>query len=53
VLVLGLALAAVTTLAVYLAANKPTAAAIPGSDSGIVYSGTVAEHPCYQPQVAW
>ena len=44
VIVLGLALAAVTALAVYLAVNNPTATAIPGSDSATVYSG----HPCWQ-----
>jgi hypothetical protein len=51
VMVLGVALAAVTALAVYLAVNNPTAAATSGGDSGIGYSGTVAEQPCYQPQV--
>ena len=51
VIVLGLALAAVTALALYLAVNNPTAGAIPGSDSGTGYSATVAEQPCYQPQV--
>ena len=51
VIVLGLALAAVTALALYLAVNNPTAAAIPGSDSGTGSSGNVAEQPCYQPLV--
>jgi hypothetical protein len=50
-MVLGLALAAVTALAVYLAVNHPTVAAIPAPNSGTGYSGTVAEQPCYQPQV--
>jgi hypothetical protein len=46
VMVLGLALIAATALAVYLAVNKPTAAAVPGTDSG-----TVAEQTCYRPHV--
>ena len=46
VIVLGLALAAVTALAVYLAVNNPTAAPVPPSPSG-----PVAEQPCWQPQV--
>jgi hypothetical protein len=46
VIVLGVALAAVTALAVYLAINNPTAAAVPDSPSG-----PVAEQPCWQPQV--
>lgn len=50
VLVLGVALAAVTALAVYFAINNPTAA-IPALNSGSSYSGTVPEQPCYQPQV--
>jgi hypothetical protein len=48
VIVLGLALAAVTALAVYLAVNNPTATAMPGSNSATVDSGTGAEHPCWQ-----
>jgi hypothetical protein len=51
VIVLGLALAAVTTLAIYLAANHTTATASPTGSSATVHSGTVAEHPCYQPKV--
>jgi hypothetical protein len=51
VIVLGLALAAVTALAVYLAVHNPAVAATPGPNSGTGYSGTVAEQPCYQPQV--
>jgi hypothetical protein len=47
-IVLGLALAAVTALAVYLAVNNPTAA-VPAT--GIVPAGTVAVQPCWQPQV--
>jgi hypothetical protein len=49
--VLGVALAAVTALALYLAVNNPTAAAIPAANSETSYSGTVDEQPCYQPQV--
>jgi hypothetical protein len=51
VMILGLALAAVTALAVYLAVHNPAVAATPGPNSGTGYSGTVAEQPCYQPQV--
>ena len=51
VLVLGVALAAVTALAVYLAVNNPTAAAIPPPNSGASSPGTVAEQPCFQHQV--
>ena len=50
VIVLGLALAAVTALAIYLAVNHSTATASPGT-SGTVHSGTVAEQTCYQPRV--
>jgi hypothetical protein len=50
VMVLGVALAAVTALAVYLAVNHPTAAS-PATSSGTGYSGTVADHPCWHPQV--
>jgi hypothetical protein len=50
VLVLGLALAAVTALAIYLAVNHSTATASPGT-SGTVHSGTVAGQTCYQPGV--
>ena len=51
-LILGLALAAVTALAVYLAVNNPTAERIPIPNPGTsYYSGTVVEQPCYQPQV--
>ena len=49
VIILGLALAAVTTLAVYLAVNNPTAA--PSSPSGTGPSGTVTEQPCLQSQI--
>jgi hypothetical protein len=45
-IVLGVALAAVTALAVYLAVNNSTAAAIPDSPSR-----PVAEQTCWQPQV--
>jgi hypothetical protein len=45
VIVLGLALAAVTALAIYLAVNHSTAS------SGTVSRGPVAELPCWQPQV--
>jgi hypothetical protein len=48
VIVLGLALAAVASLALYLAINNPASTAIPGSNSATVHSGTVAEHPCWQ-----
>lgn len=51
VLVLGVALAAVTALAVYFAVTNPTAAAIPASNSGTSSAGAVAEQPCYQPQI--
>jgi hypothetical protein len=51
VIVLGVALAAVTALAVYLAVNNSTATAVPGSTSGPGYSGTSAEQPCWQPKV--
>ncbi len=51
VVVLGLALAAVTALAIYLAVNHSTATASPTGSTGTLHSGTVAEHPCYQPQV--
>jgi hypothetical protein len=44
VIVLGLALAAVTALAVYLAVNNPTAA-----PTGTPGPGTA--QPCWQPQV--
>jgi hypothetical protein len=44
-LVLGVALAAVTALAVYLAVNNSTASPSPTS-------GTVTEQTCWQPQVA-
>jgi len=50
VLVLGLALAAVTALAVYFAVHNPTAAAVPATISGTGH-GTVAEQPCWQPQI--
>lgn len=46
VMVLGLALAAVTALAIYLAVRDTTPTPIPASDSG-----TVAEQTCYKPQV--
>jgi hypothetical protein len=46
VVVLGLALAAVTALTVYLAARDTAATPIPPSNSTIV-----AEQPCYRPQV--
>jgi hypothetical protein len=49
VIVLGVALAAVTALAVYLALNNPTAAAVPAT--GTVPAGTVAEQLCWQPQI--
>ena len=49
VMVLGVALAAVTALAVYLEVNNP--AAFPATSSGTGYSGTVADHPCWHPQV--
>ena len=52
VIVLGVALAAVTALAVYLAVNNSTAEATPAGSSGTGYSGTVADRPCWQPQVA-
>jgi hypothetical protein len=45
VIVLGVALAAVTALAVFLAVNNSTAAAVPGGTSG-----SVTEQPCWQPQ---
>jgi hypothetical protein len=51
VIVLGLALAAVTALAIYLAVNHSTATASPTGTPGIIHSGTVAEHPCFQPRV--
>jgi hypothetical protein len=51
VIVLGLALAAVTALAIYLAVNHSTVTASPTGTSGTVHSGTVAEHPCFQPRV--
>ena len=51
VIVLGLALAAVTAMTVYLAVNNPTAAAVQGSTSGTGYPGPVIEQPCWQPQV--
>ena len=51
VLVLGVALAAVTALAVYFAVTNPTAAAIPSPNPGPGYSETVADQPCYQPQI--
>jgi hypothetical protein len=52
VIVLGVALAAVTALAVYLAVNNSTAAAaVPGSTAEPGYSGTPAEHPCWQQRV--
>ena len=45
VIVLGLALAAVTALAIYFAVNHSTAT------SGSVHPGPVIEQPCWQPQV--
>ena len=51
VLILGLALAAVTALAVYLAVNDSAATARPAGSPATVDTGTVADHPCYQPQV--
>jgi hypothetical protein len=45
VIVLGLALAAVTALAIYLAVDHSTAT------SGTVHSGPVAGQPCWQAQV--
>jgi hypothetical protein len=54
VVVLGLALAAVTVLAVYLALNNSAAAATPATGSGYSgtgNSGTVADQPCWRPQV--
>jgi uncharacterized protein (DUF2062 family) len=46
VIVLGLALAAATALAIYFAVNHSIAT------SGIVHSGPVTEQPCWQSQVA-
>jgi len=51
VIVLGVALATVTVLAVYLAVNNPTTAAVSTTTSETGYSGTIDDHPCYQPQV--
>jgi hypothetical protein len=51
VLVLGVALAAMTALAVYFAVTNPTAVAIPAPGPGRGSSQTVAEQPCYQPQI--
>jgi hypothetical protein len=51
VIVLGLALTAVTVLAVYLALNNSTADATPATGSGTGSSGTVADQPCWQPQI--
>jgi len=48
IIVLGVALAAVTVLAVYLAVNNTTAAAVPTTTSEPGYSGTVDDHPCWQ-----
>ena len=45
VIVFGLALAAVTALAVYFAVNDSTAT------SGAVHPGFVTEQPCWQSQV--
>jgi hypothetical protein len=45
VIVLGLALAAVTALAIYLAVNHSTAV------SETVHPGPVTGQPCWQPQV--
>lgn len=50
VIVLGVALAAVTAVAVYLAVNNPTTES-PAPNPGTGHSGTVAGHPCWQPQV--
>jgi hypothetical protein len=46
VMVLGLALAAVTALAIYLAVRDSSPTPIPAGSTG-----TVAEQPCYRPQV--
>ena len=51
VIVLGVALAAVTALAVYLAVNNSTSTVIPASNSASVQSGTYKTyngHPCWQ-----
>jgi hypothetical protein len=45
VIVLGLALAAVTAMAIYLAVNHSTAT------SGTVHPGPFTEQPCWQSQV--
>ena len=46
VVVLGVALAAITALAIYLAVNHST------GTSGSVHPGPVTEQPCWQSQVA-
>jgi hypothetical protein len=51
VIVLGLALAAVTALAIYLAVNHSTATASPTGTVETIHSGPVAEYPCFQPRV--
>jgi hypothetical protein len=47
VVILGLALAAVTALAIYLAANNPIAA-VPPSAPGTSSPGTSATTPCWE-----
>ena len=46
--VLAVALAAVTALAVFLAVNNPTSAAGATATSGTGYSGTIDDHPCWR-----
>ena len=48
VVVLGAALAAVTALAVYLAVNNPTTAAVPTTTSETGASRTYNGHPCWE-----
>jgi hypothetical protein len=49
--VLAVALAAVTALAVFLAVNNPSTAAGATITSGGGYAGTIDDHPCWRVHV--
>ena len=51
VIVLGLGLAAVTALAIYLAVNQSTATASPTGTAGTVQPTLFNEDPCYKTRV--
>jgi hypothetical protein len=49
---LGLALVAMTAVAVYLAARSPEVTPAPAGDSETVFHDRLPTESCYQPQVA-